>query len=49
MDHLIMVPGHAIWKGGDPSEYEKDSEWVLDVAQAGRGNPKAFYAHIAKG
>ncbi|CAE6481606.1 unnamed protein product [Rhizoctonia solani] len=49
LDHLIMVPGHAIWKGGDPEEHEKDSEWVLDVAQAGRGNPKAFYAHIAKG
>ncbi|CAE6430545.1 unnamed protein product [Rhizoctonia solani] len=49
LDHLIMVPGHAIWKGGDPVEYEKDSEWVLDVAQAGRGNPKVFYAHIAKG
>ncbi|KAG8762646.1 hypothetical protein FRC11_008242 [Ceratobasidium sp. 423] len=49
LDHLIMVAGHAIWKGGDPTEYEKDSEWVLDVAQAGRGNPKAFYAHIAKG
>ncbi|CAE6414831.1 unnamed protein product [Rhizoctonia solani] len=49
LDHLIMVAGHAIWKGGDPAAYEKDAEWVLDVAQAGRGNPKAFYAHIAKG
>ncbi|CAE6459224.1 unnamed protein product [Rhizoctonia solani] len=49
LDHLIMVAGHAIWKGGDPASYEQDSEWVLDVAQAGRGNPKAFYAHIAKG
>lgn len=49
LDHLIVVAGHAIWKGGSPADYEKDSEWVLDVAQAGRGNPKAFYAHIAKG
>ncbi|KDN45177.1 hypothetical protein RSAG8_05092, partial [Rhizoctonia solani AG-8 WAC10335] len=49
LDHLITVAGHAIWKGGDPADYEQDSEWVLDVAQAGRGNPKAFYAHIAKG
>ncbi|CAE6490086.1 unnamed protein product [Rhizoctonia solani] len=49
LDHLIMVAGHAIWKGGDPAAHEKDSEWVLDVAQAGRGNPKAFYAHIVKG
>ncbi|CUA66832.1 putative protein C57A10,07 [Schizosaccharomyces pombe 972h-] [Rhizoctonia solani] len=44
-----MVAGHAIWKGSNPADHEEDSEWVLDVAQAGRGNPKAFYAHIAKG
>jgi hypothetical protein len=49
LDHLIVVAGHAIWKGGAPAEYKKDSEWVLDVAQAGRGNPDAFYAHIVKG
>ncbi|KAB5595988.1 Cytoplasm protein [Ceratobasidium theobromae] len=49
LDHLIVVAGHAIWKGVSPLEYEKDSEWVLDVAQAGHGNPRAFYAHIAKG
>lgn len=49
LDHLIIVAGHAIWKGGDPRDHDMDSEWVLDVAQAGRGNPEAFYAHIAKG
>jgi hypothetical protein len=49
LNHLIVVAGHAIWKGGSPTEHEKDSDWVLDVAQAGHGNPKAFYAHIAKG
>ncbi|KAF8608712.1 hypothetical protein BDV93DRAFT_518783 [Ceratobasidium sp. AG-I] len=49
LDHLIIVAGHAIWKGGDPEDRQFDSEWVLDVAQEGRGNPEAFYAHIAKG
>lgn len=49
LDHLIIVAGHAIWKGGDPEDFKFDSEWVLDVAQRGRGNPEAFHAHIAKG
>lgn len=49
LDHLIIVAGHAIWKGGAPANHKEDSEWVLDVAQTSRGNPEAFYAHIAKG
>ncbi|KAG8710868.1 hypothetical protein FRC08_016611 [Ceratobasidium sp. 394] len=49
LSHLIIVAGHAIWKGGLPADYAKDSAWVLDTVQAGRGNPDAFYAHIAKG
>lgn len=49
LDHLIIVAGHAIWKGGDPEDFKFDTEWVLDVAQKGRGNPEAFHAHIAKG
>lgn len=49
LDHLIIVAGHAIWKGGDIMDHSKDSSWVLDTAQEGHGNPDAFYAHIAKG
>ncbi|KAG8775270.1 hypothetical protein FRC12_001585 [Ceratobasidium sp. 428] len=49
LDHLIIVAGHAIWKGGAPEDYTKDSAWVLEAGQTGRGNPDAFYAHIAKG
>lgn len=49
LDHLIIVAGHAIWKGGAPADYTKDPSWVMDAAQTGHGNPSAFYAHIAKG
>ncbi|QRV94024.1 cytoplasm protein [Ceratobasidium sp. AG-Ba] len=49
LDHLVVVAGHAIWKGGSAADHSKDSSWVLDTAQEGHGNPSAFYAHITKG
>jgi len=45
LDHMIMVPGHAIWVGNDPSKIMKDEEWVLETMQKG-GSVKTFVKHI---
>lgn len=48
LDHLVMVAGHAIWKGSDPENRANDSEWVLTPVQKG-GSVKTFYKHIEAG
>ena len=49
LDHLIMVPGHAIWKGTDPSRILDEDDWLLESYQRGGGRVEAFYNHIARG
>jgi len=49
LHHLIIVPGHAIWKGSDPQKRTQDSEWILESYQKGGGRVQAFYDHIAAG
>jgi hypothetical protein len=49
LHHLIIVPGHAIWKGTDPQKRTLDSEWILESYQKGGGRVQAFYDHIAAG
>lgn len=48
LTHLIMVAGHAIWKGADPEKREEDDEWVLTPIQKG-GSVRTFYKHIEAG
>lgn len=48
VNHLILVPGHAVWLGNDASTYEDDAEWVLESFQRG-GSIKTFNKHIEKG
>jgi hypothetical protein len=48
LDHLVMVPGHAIWVGHDPSRVEMDEEWVLEPMQRG-GSVKTYLKHIRQG
>jgi hypothetical protein len=50
LKNLVMVPGHAIWKGNAQSVSEAldDSEWVLFEMQKG-GPVKTFINHITKG
>lgn len=48
LTHLVMVAGHAIWKGSDPELRGNDSEWVLTPIQRG-GSVKTFYKHIEAG
>lgn len=46
LDHLIMVPGHAIWNDGDPLKVLNDDEWLLEDYQRGGGRVAAFVAHV---
>ncbi len=49
IDHLIMVPGHAIWKGTSAEERLDEDAWVLEAYQRGGGRVAAFFRHIAGG
>ena len=49
LNHLILVPGHAIWKGGDPQLRRDVDQWVLEPYQKVGGRVDAFFAHIQRG
>lgn len=49
VDHLIMVPGHAVWVGHDPSVAAiHDDDWVLEHYQKG-GSVQTYVGHIERG
>ncbi|WOO79454.1 putative protein [Vanrija pseudolonga] len=49
VDHLIMVPGHAVWTGHDPSVAAiHDDDWVLEHYQKG-GSVQTYVGHIERG
>jgi hypothetical protein len=45
LDHMVMVPGHAVWAGNDPAKVMQDEEWILEPMQKG-GSVKTFVKHI---
>lgn len=45
---LIMVAGHAIFVGDDPTRVNDDEWWVLEEFQRG-GQVATFIDHIRKG
>lgn len=49
LDHLVIVPGHAIWKGSTPDHTLAESQWFLETYQKGGGRIYAFYRHITRG
>ncbi|EJF60459.1 hypothetical protein BD309DRAFT_931037 [Dichomitus squalens] len=49
IDHLVMVPGHAIWKGMSVEERLDEDQWVLEPYQRGGGRISAFFAQIVGG
>ncbi|KAL4244421.1 hypothetical protein ABKN59_010186 [Abortiporus biennis] len=49
LNHLIIVPGHAIWKGSNPDKRLDDDEWILEPYQRGGGRVAAFVKHIETG
>jgi len=49
LNHLIIVPGHAIWKGTNPDLRLNEDQWVLEPYQKGRGCVAAVFSHISSG
>ncbi|OBZ67023.1 Uncharacterized protein C57A10.07 [Grifola frondosa] len=49
IDHLIIVPGHAIWKGSSIAQRLDDDEWILEPYQRGGARVAAFFKHILAG
>ena len=48
LDHLVLVPGHAIWRGNSVEERLDEDRWVLEPYQRGGGRVAAFFKHIVK-
>ncbi|OCF59101.1 cytoplasmic protein [Kwoniella mangroviensis CBS 10435] len=48
LDHLIMVPGHAIWLGHDASKVNENDDWILEPMQKG-GSVRTYVKHIQRG
>ncbi|KAI0766845.1 hypothetical protein BD413DRAFT_141300 [Trametes elegans] len=46
VDHLIVVPGHAIWKGSTLEARFDEDQWVLEPYQRSGGRVAAFFKHI---
>jgi hypothetical protein len=49
LDHLVIVPGHAIWIGSHDEEAEQEDSWLLASYQKGRRRPTVFRTHISRG
>ncbi|KAL4080180.1 hypothetical protein V8B97DRAFT_707335 [Scleroderma yunnanense] len=49
LDHLIIVPGHAIWTGIRPEHAWDEEFWTLEEYQKGGGRISAFMDHIKQG
>lgn len=47
LDHLIVVPGHAIWHGSSAEEALDERAWVLESYQRGGGRVETFFKHIS--
>ena len=49
LDHLVIVPGHAIWIGARGEDAEVEDSWLLASYQKGRRRPTVFRSHISRG
>jgi hypothetical protein len=49
LDHLVVVPGHAVWLGPLSNSRLDDDEWILETFQRGGGSVAAFISHIERG
>jgi hypothetical protein len=49
LDHLIIVPGHSVWKGATPDSAAREDAWALEDFQRGKGRHATFLEHIEKG
>lgn len=48
LEHLVIVPGHAVWRGRTKEEATQDESWVLEDIQRG-GSVQTFIKHVMKG
>lgn len=48
LTHLVIVAGHAIWKGKESASVDEDSNWFLEDYQRG-GSVNTFVEHIMRG
>ncbi|KAH9913471.1 uncharacterized protein BXZ73DRAFT_55524 [Epithele typhae] len=46
LDHLVLVPGHAVWTGNSVEEGLDEDHWILEPYQRGGGRVQAFVRHI---
>ena len=49
LNHLVVVPGHGIWKGWKEEEKLDEEMWVLEQYQVGGGRVAAWVQHIETG
>uniref|UniRef100_A0A0W0FWN4 Xylanolytic transcriptional activator regulatory domain-containing protein n=1 Tax=Moniliophthora roreri TaxID=221103 RepID=A0A0W0FWN4_MONRR len=49
LDHLIVVPGHAVWHGSKIEDRLDEDFWTLEPYQKNGGRPEVFFQHISKG
>ena len=49
LDHLVIVPGHAIWIGAREADAGVEDSWLLASYQKGRRRPTVFREHISRG
>jgi hypothetical protein len=43
---LVVVPGHAVFRGRDPAQWRDEAQWALEPFQRGHGLPDTIAAHI---
>lgn len=51
LDHLVIVPGHAIWEGSRPQDGFDEKSWLMDSFQLGdkEARIRAYHEHIIRG
>jgi hypothetical protein len=46
--HLIIVPGHAIWRGSTPDSVQREDSWILEPYQRSGGRISVWLKHIER-
>ena len=49
LDHMVMIPGHAIWQGCDASHSTQDKDWILQDFQKDGHHVTTYLKHLTKG
>lgn len=49
LNHLVVVPAHAVWEGRTYEERLDEEKWTLESYQTGGGRLSTFVRHIEEG